>query len=102
MSAEKSKNLLEQIIDGAIEAVKKPFTIKRVTRAFESAKDSLDEQLLSTEAEQTTAREALVNAAKNGTNLQSYIQQLIDLQLKVDSLNEAKKALVKEESTLLK
>lgn len=94
-------SLLEKIIDGAIEAVKKPFTIKRVSRAFESAKDSLEEQILSTQAAQTTARENLVKAAKEGDNLTSYIQTLVDLQLKVDSLTAAQKALAKEEKELM-
>jgi hypothetical protein len=94
-------SLLEKIIDGAIEAVKKPFTIKRVTRAFESAKDSIEEQILSTQATQTTARESLVNAAKEGNNITSYIQSLVDLQLKLDSLQEAQKALAKEQKELM-
>jgi hypothetical protein len=94
-------NLLEKIIDGAIEAVKKPFTIKRVTRTFESAKDSLEEQILTVQASQTSVRENLVKAAKEGENLSSHIQALIDLQLKLTALKEAQTALDRESVELL-
>ncbi len=101
MSNERSQTLLEKIIDGAIEAVKKPFTIKRANRAFESAKDSIEEQLLGAQAEQTTAREAFVKAAKEEGNLSSYVQRLIDLQAKVKSLKEAQDNLATEKSEFL-
>jgi hypothetical protein len=101
-STEKKVSLLERIIDGAIDAVKKPFTIKRVQRAFESAKDSIEEQILSNQASQTTARENLVKAAKDGGNLSSYVQTLVDLQVKATSLKDAQSALGAEETEFLK
>lgn len=101
MSAEKQQSLLERIIDGAIEAVKKPFTIKRAQRAFESAKDSIEEQLLGAQAEQTTARENFVRAAKSEGNLSSYVQTLIDLQAKVRTLKQAQEDLASEKSEFL-
>jgi len=101
MSTEKKQSLLERILDGAIDAVKRPFTVKRVNRAFDSAQDSLEEQILGAQAEQTTAREALVNAAKNEGNLSSYIQKLVDLQQKVEGLKEAQKALKNEKEEFL-
>src|SRR5690606_8002991 len=101
MSAEKKQSLLEKILDGAIDVVKRPFTVKRVNRAFDSAQDSLEEQILGAQAEQTHAREALVEAAKNEGNLSSYIQKLVDLQQKVEGLKEAQKALKNEKEEFL-
>lgn len=97
----KKQTLLERILDNAIEAVKRPFTVKRIERAFASAADSIEEQLLGTQAEQTTARENLVKAAKVEGNLSSYIQTLINLQTKVETLNAAKEALDAEKEEFL-
>lgn len=101
MSNEKQQSLLERIIDGAIDAVKRPFTVKRANRSFESAKDSIEEQLLGAQAEQTAAREAFVNAAKNEGNLSSYVQKLVDLQAKVRGLKQAQEDLATEKSEFL-
>lgn len=101
MSNEKQQSLLERIIDGAIDAVKRPFTIKRVNRAFDSAADSIEEQLLGSQAEQTTARENLVKAAKEEGTLSNYIQKLVDLQNKVEALKAAQLALKVEKTELL-
>lgn len=101
MSNEKQQSLLERIIDGAIDAVKRPFTIKRVNRAFDSAADSIEEQLLGSQAEQTTARENLVKAAKEEGTLTHYIQKLVDLQNKVEALKAAQLALKVEKTELL-
>ncbi len=101
MENQKKQSLLERILDGAIDAVKRPFTVKRVNRAFDSAQDSLEEQILGAQAEQTTAREQLVNAAKSEGNLSSYIQKLIDLQQKVEGLKNAQAALKAEKEEFL-
>lgn len=94
-------NLLSRILDGAIEAVKRPFVVKRVERAFASAADSLEEQLLGKQAEQTTAREALVKAAKEEGSLTSYIQKLVNIQNEVDALKTAQKSLQTEKEEFL-
>lgn len=99
--SEKKQTLLERIIDGAIDAIKKPFIVKRVQRAFASAHDSIEEQLLGTQAEQNSARESLVNAAKNEGNLSSYVQKLVDLQVKTSDLQKAKTALEAEQVEFL-
>lgn len=101
MSTEKKQSLLERILDGAIEAIKRPFVVKRIERAFSSASDSLEEQILGVEAEQNSARERLVAAAKNEGNLASYIQTLIDLQTKLDGLKVAQEALSTEKEAFL-
>ena len=98
---EKQQSLLEKILDGAIEVVKRPFVIKRVTRAFDSAADSLEEQLLGNQAQLTTARENLVNAAKNEGQLGSYVQKLVDLQVEKAALEQAQKALKAEKAEFL-
>lgn len=98
---EKQQSLLERILDGAIEAVKRPFVIKRVTRAFDSAADSLEEQLLGNQAQLTSARENLVNAAKNEGQLGSYVQKLVDLQVEKAALEQAQKALKAEKAEFL-
>lgn len=97
----KKETLLERILNGAIDAIKRPFVIKRTERAFASAQDSLEEQLLGVQAEQNSAREALVNAAKNEGNLSSYIQKLVDLQTKVATLETAQKSLAAEKEAFL-
>ena len=98
---EKSQSLLHRILDGAIDAIKRPFVVKRVERGFSSASDSLEEQLLGVQAKQNSAREALVSAAKSEGNLQSYIQKLVDLQLEKDTLTAAQKALDAEKADFL-
>lgn len=97
----KKQSLLERILDGAIEAIKRPFVIKKIERGFSSAQDSLEEQILGAEADQNIARERLVNAAKESSNLSSYIQTLVDLQVKVDTLKTAQRALESEKETFL-
>ncbi len=97
----KKQSLLERILDGAIEMVKRPFVIKRIDRAFSSAADSLEEQLLGKEAEQTTAREALVKAAKEEGNLSSYTQKLVNLQNEVNALKVAQSSLAAEKVEFL-
>lgn len=101
MSAEKQQSLLERILDGAIELVKKPFVVKRITRAFDSAHDSLEEQILGKQAQQNTVREDLVKAAKSEGNLTSYVQSLINLQVDLTTLEAAKKALEAEKQDFL-
>lgn len=100
-TVEKKQSLLERIIDGAIDAIKRPFIIKRVERAFASAADSLEEQILGVQAEQGTARENLVKAAKEEGNLSSYIQRLVDLQTKATALETAQESLAAEEEAFL-
>ena len=97
----KKQSLLERILDGAIEAIKRPFVIKRIERSFSSASDSLEEQLLGKEAEQNAQREKLVNAAKNEGNLSSYIQTLITLQTEVGDLKKAQDSLKAEKEAFL-
>jgi len=94
-------SILSRILDGAIEAVKRPFVVKRVERAFSSAADSIEEQLLGKEAEQTTAREKLVAAAKVEGNLSSYIQKLIDIQTEIEALKTAQASLAAEKHAFL-
>ena len=101
MSAEKKQSLLEKILDGAIDLVKRPFVVKRVTRSFESAADSIEEQILGVQAKQNTTREELVEAAKKEGNLTSYVQKLVDLQNELDSLDKAKTSLSKEKADFL-
>jgi hypothetical protein len=93
-------SLLSKILDNALDAIKRPFVVKRVERAFSSAADSLEEQILGIQAEQTEARENLVKAAKSEGNLGSYIQTLISLQSKLTSLQTAQKSLETEKNEL--
>lgn len=101
MSTEKKESLLSQIIEKGMDAIKRPFIVKRVVRAFESAKDSIEEQLMDKEAGLNTARENLVNAAKKEENLKSYIQQLINLRCEIDALKQAQSELEVEKTELL-
>lgn len=100
MSTEK-QSLLSQIIEKGMDAIKKPFVEKRVKRAFESAKDSIEEQLMDKEAALNSAREALVEAAKREDKLSSYIQKLIELRTEINDLKVAQEALEIEKSELL-
>lgn len=95
------KSLLNRILDGAIDAIKRPFVVKRIERAFSSAADSIEEQLLGAEAEQNSAREKLVAAAKSEGNLTSFINTLVDLQGKVNDLKTAQKNLEAEKEAFL-
>lgn len=99
--SQSKQSLLSQIIEKGMDAIKKPFVEKRVTRAFESAKDSIEEQLMDKEAALNNAREALVEAAKREENLKSYIQKLIDIRNEIISLRDAKDALSIEKDELL-
>ncbi|TXG79250.1 MAG: hypothetical protein E6R13_10100 [Spirochaetes bacterium] len=99
--SDKKQSLLEQIIEKGMDAIKKPFVVKRINRAFESAKDSLEEQLMDKEAALNNAREALVNSAKNEQNLKDSIQKLINLRSEVTALKDAQAALAEEKADLL-
>lgn len=99
--SDKKQSLLEQIIEKGMDAIKKPFVVKRINRAFESAKDSLEEQLMDKEAALNNAREALVNSAKNEQNLKDSIQKLINLRSEVQALRDAQDALAEEKADLL-
>ena len=101
MSEEKKKSLLSQIIEKGMEEIKRPFVIKRVNRAFESAKDSLEEQLMDKQAALNSARENLVNAAKREDKLTNYIQALIDLRIEIKALEDAQEVLSEEKEDLL-
>lgn len=101
METKESKSLLARILDGAAEAIKRPFVEKRVKRAFETAADSLEEQLMDNEAKANATREKLVEAAKTEGNLKQYIQQLTDLQQEKISIEQAKQALAAEKKAFL-
>ncbi len=101
MSENTTKSLLEQILEKGSEFIKKPFVIKRVKRAFESAADSLDEKLMDNEAQINKARENLVEGAKNEGSLGSYINKLIELQSEKIQIEETKKALAVEKLAFL-
>jgi len=94
-------SLLSQIIEKGMDAIKKPFVEKRVVRAFESAKDSIEEQLMDKEAALNNAREALVNAAKREENLRDYINELIEIRGYINDLVNAQVALAEEKAELL-
>ena len=95
------QSLLVQILEKGIEAVKKPLVIKRITRAFDSAEDSIEEQLMDKEAALNIAREQLVKAAKSGENIKCYMQSLIDIRIDIATLKDFQKALEVEKETLL-
>lgn len=95
------ESLLSRIIDGAMDAIKKPFVVKRVTRAFDSAKDSIEEQIMDKEAGLNNARESLVEAAKTKENLKDYIQTIIDLKSQIKELKQAQEVLRAEKEELL-
>jgi hypothetical protein len=95
------QSLLSQIIEKGMDAIKKPFVEKRVKRAFESAKDSIEEQLMDKEAALNSAIEALVNAAKREDKLNNYMQRLIELKTEIVALHDAQSALEIEKKKLL-
>lgn len=95
------KSLFERILDGAIETVKRPFVVKRVNRAFESAADSIEEQLMGVEAKLNSERERFVTAAKNEGSLQNYLQNLINIQNEKSDLEKAKQSLSAEKKVFL-
>jgi len=94
-------SLLARLLDGAAEIVKRPFVENRVKRAFATAADSIEEQLMDNEASANGVREALVAAAKTDGSLKSYVQQLVDLQQTKITLAQAKEALAAEKKTFL-
>ncbi len=96
-----TKSVFERILDKGMEALRRPFVVNRVNRAFSSANDSIDEQLMDNEASLNGARENLVNSAKNEGNLTSSVQTLINLQVERKGLEEAKKALAAEKKAFL-
>jgi macrodomain Ter protein organizer (MatP/YcbG family) len=95
------KSLLSTILDGAIDTLKRPFIEQRVKRAFESAKDGLEEKALDLQAAINGKREKLVEAAKSGSSVSSYIQELIILQSELSSVEKTKTALTTEMTEFL-
>lgn len=100
-TTETKKSLLNTILDGALEAIKRPFAVKRIERAFASASDSLEEQLTDAQAALLKGREELVISAKEETNLKSKIQSLIDLQVRIIAIKDMQSALSTENKELL-
>lgn len=74
------KSLLEKILDGAVDLVKRPLTVKRINNSFEAASNNLEETALANSQAINIANENLVKAAKDGSSLKDYIQKLIDLE----------------------
>ena len=97
----KPTSMLGKILDGAIEAVKRPYIEKRIVRSFESAADSIDEQITDAEAKLINTREEMVASAKTGGEIGKFIQQLIECQQTIFDLKNAKKALDIETKMLL-
>jgi len=97
----KKQSLLSQILDGALETIKRPFIEQRVKRAFEAAKDGLEEKALDTQALINSKREQLVEAAKSGTSLSTHIQQLIELQSTLAGITKTQAALETEMTEFL-
>ena len=98
---ESSKSLLVQILEKGADFLKKPFVVKRVTRAFDSAADSLEEKLMDNEAQLTKARENLVDAGKNDGSLTSYMNRLIELQSERIQIEQTAIALKAEREAFL-
>lgn len=99
--AEVRKSLLAQLLDGAAELVKRPFVERAIKRGFESAADSLDSKIDDVERSLIKGRENLVKVAQDGGNLESAIQNLLNLQQERTSLETAKAALAKEKTDFL-
>ena len=100
MSTEKKSKFVQMLEDG-FEAIQRPFIVKRMNRAFESAKDSIEEQLIENEAKITGAQKSLVEAAKNSEALKSHIQVLIDLRVERESIEACQAALETERKEFL-
>lgn len=98
---ESSKSLLVQILEKGADFLKKPFVVKRVTRAFDSAADSLEEKLMDNEAQLTKARENLVDAGKNDGSLTAYMNRLIELQSERIQIEQTAVALKAEREAFL-
>ncbi len=96
MSTEKTKSKFEQLLEDGFEAVQRPFVKKRMKRAFESAKDSLEEQLIENEAAISKAQNSLAQAAKTSENLKVHIQALIDLRVERENIETSQRALETE------
>ena len=102
METTKKESLLSQILDKGMDAIKRPFVINRATRAFASAADSIDEQLMNKEVELNNARERFVEASKKDEkNLSTYIQSFIDIRRDIAALKEAKVFLEEEKTEFL-
>ena len=91
-----TRNLLTKILDGAVEALKKPLVVSKIRRAFEAGKDSITDRIIDAEQQLQINREELVNAAKEGRSLESYIEKAINLSIELEDLKKAEKVLEQE------
>jgi seryl-tRNA synthetase len=96
----KSKSLMGRILDGALDAVKRPIVENRVIRAFDSAIDDIEEQICEAESKQFSLREQLGQLAQNNGDMSSVMTQLVELRGQISDLKEAKVALIEEMTQL--
>ena len=102
METTKKESLLSQILDKGMEAIRRPFVINRATRAFASAADSIEEQLMNKQVELNNARERFVDACKTDErNLSEHIQSIINIRREIAEFEEAKVFLEEEKTEFL-
>jgi len=89
-----------RILDGALDAVKRPIVENRVIRAFDSAIDDIEEQICEAESKQFSLREQLGQLAQNNGDMSSVMTQLVELRGQISDLKEAKVALIEEMTQL--
>ena len=99
--SESKKSLLEQILEKGSEFIKKPFIIKRVKRSFETAQDQLEEKLMDNEAKMNSAREQLVEAARNEGSLTNHLNKILEIRTEKAAIEETQKALKAEKAEFL-
>lgn len=103
MSTEK-KSVFMQLLEDGIEIVQRPFVVKRMKRSFESAKDSIEEQLINNEGKIAEARKNAVEAVRgnqSSENIQRHIQTLVNLRAERNDVLNAQKYLEEETTEFL-
>jgi hypothetical protein len=95
------KSMLRTILEDGIEMIQRPFVEKRVRRAFESAKDSIEEQLMENESALMQLRKQVVEVAKSSDKLKDPLNQIIALRTQRTDLQAALAALSEEAKDFL-
>jgi len=96
------KTLIDKLLDTKeeiIKAAKKPYIKKKVKRQFESALDSLDEQITDMGMEITEIHGKMVESPERAD---TFIQSIAQLRLNIQDAEDMKVVIEKERDNLFK
>lgn len=96
----KKETLIERFIKGVVDAIRIPKVIERVQLALASGKNNLEDGIIKSDTLISNARKILVDAAKDGKDLQEPLNELLKLKHEKTKLKIQLKDLLEETKEL--